>query len=266
MFEFFAKYRMALPLGAFLLFLNTASAVLGGVSAKTFFCALSIWVITQITYAYDARFRSREDEINRPEGGGGAINGWYLLAAAVIPLAVMLLAGLWAPLVYAAVVMFLYSDPGIFPQRLKTIPGLKTLVMTLSFWVVGVLTPALLKYDLSGALVYSLLRSTVPLLVFLFCITVLLDIRDVKGDREAEVSTLPVITGVPASAGLLLVLLAAGGAAAFAGGNTGGAFFAFALAVFTALAVKPRGRPYYERGLAVINVFLAARLAYALFK
>lgn len=265
MFEFFAKHRMALPLGAFLLFLNMASALLGGISAKTFLCALSVLVLTQITYAYDARFKSREDEINRPQGGG-ALSGRYLLAAAVIPLAVMLLAGLWAPLVYAAVVTFLYSDPGIFPRRLKTIPGVKMLVMMSSFWVAGVLTPALLKYEMSGGLVLSLLRSTVPLLVFLFCLTVLLDIRDVAGDREAGVRTLPVIIGVPASAGLLVLLLAAGGAAAFAGGYTGGALLAFALAVFTVLAVKPRGRLYYEAGLAAINVFLAARLVYVLLK
>lgn len=264
-FELFVKYRMAPPLGAFLLFLNTANAVLGGISVMTFFCGLSLLALSQITYSYDARFRSREDEINRPEGGGSVKGVGYLLVAAVVPAVLLVSAGLWAPLIYAAAVMFLYSDPDIFPRRLKTIPGLKTLLNVMNFWVAGVLTPVLLKYDLSGGLVLSLLLSTVPVLVFLFCVTVLLDIRDITGDREAGVRTLPVMLGARASAGLLIVLLAAAGTAAIARGNAGGAVFSFGLAFFSFYAIKPKGRLYYEGALAFVNIFLAGALVYGLF-
>lgn len=265
LFELFVKYRVAPPLCAFLLFLNTANAILGGISAKTFFCGLSLLVLSLITYFYDARFRSREDDINRPEGRGSGQNGWYLLAAALVPVVLLVSAGLWVPLLYAAVAMFLYSDPGIFPRRLKTIPGIKMLVNVTNFWVAGVLAAALLKYEFSGELAFSLLRSTVPVLVFIFCITVLLDIRDVTGDREAGVSTLPVMIGVRASAWLLIILLAASGTSAFARGQTGVAVFSLGLALFPFFAIKPKSRLYYEGALAFINVFLGAALVYRLY-
>jgi len=262
--DLYLRYRVALPLASFLIYLNTTKIALGGIGPRSFFCGLSFAALVVISYAYDARFRNREDIINLPEGRVVAHKGRHLLAAAAVPVYLLVSAGFLPLLIYAALAIFIYSDPRLFPRPFKTIPGLKMLVNMLNFWIVGVLAPMLFEHDLSVELVLSVLRFSGPFLVLLFCLNVLVDIRDTAGDREAGIWTLPAVIGVPASAALLIILFTAAGAAAIARGDAGGAVFAFGLAVFSYFAVKPRSRLYYEWVLAFTNFYLAAALAYRL--
>jgi len=265
LFDLYLRYRAALPLASFLIYLNTVKIVLGRIESIHILCGLSFVALIEISYAYDARFRNREDVINLPEGRVVSHSVRHLLAAAVLPVCLLVSAGFLPLLIYAAAAIFVYSDPHLFSRPFKTIPGLKILVNMLNFWLVGVLAPMLFKHDLSIGLVFSVLRISGPFLVLLFCLNVLVDIRDTDGDREAGVWTLPAVIGVPVSAGLLIIMLTAVGVAAFARGDIGGTVFAVALAVFSFLSVKPRSRLYYEWVLAFTNVYLAAALAYRFF-
>lgn len=262
--DLYLRYRVALPLASFLIYLNTVKIVLGGIELKSILCGLSFFALIEISYAYDARFRNREDVINLPEGRVVAYKVWHLLAAAAVPVVYLVSAGFLPLLIYAAAAIFIYSDPHLFPRPFKTIPGFKMLVNMLNFWIVGMLAPMLFKHELSPGLVFSVLRFSGPFLVLLFCLNVLVDIRDTKGDREAGIWTLPAVIGVPASAWLLVIMLTAAGAAAFARGDGGGAVFALGLAVFSFLALKPRSRLFYEWVLAFTDAYLAAALAYRL--
>lgn len=260
--DLYLRYRVALPVASFLIYLNTTKIVQGGIGLESVYCGLSFLALIEISYAYDARFRNKEDIINIPGGGVVKHSVRHLLAAAAVPVVLLLSAGFLPLLIYAAAAIFVYSDPHLFPRPFKTIPGLKMLVNMLNFWVVGILAPMLFIHDLSVGLIFSVLRVSGPFLILLFCLNVLVDIRDTPGDRAAGIWTLPAVIGVPASAALIILMLTAAGSAAVARGDIGGAVFAFGLAVFSFFAMKPRSRLYYEWALAFTNVYLGATLAY----
>lgn len=260
LFKFFLKYRTALPLCSFLVYLNTANAVLGGIGPKALLCGLSFFVLVQLSYIYDALFRTREDAVNLPGGPEGSGRAWPVFAAAAAPAAYIAWLGFWPMIAIAFLIIPFYSDPSLTGRRLKTIPVLKSLVSVLNFWLVGIVVPVLLAHDLSAALLVFLLRSSGPMLFFVFLLTVLLDVRDVQGDREGGVATIPVLLGPRATAGAVGALFAAGAWYSFSDGNTYTSPLLVLLAVFSFLAVKPRGRAFYEWMLAAVNAFLAVRL------
>jgi len=262
--DLYLKYRAALPLAAFLLYLNTTMSVSGSIKPLQFLCGLSFMALYEVIYAYDARFRNKEDAVNLPEGRRTVHSVRHLLAAAAVPVCLLVYAGFLPLLIYAAAGMFLYSTPKILPRRLKTIPGLKLLVNMLNFWLVGIFAPVLFKYPLSFGLFFSALRSSVQALIAIFCLNVLADIRDVEGDRAAGVFTVPTAIGPRASVWLLVMILAAAGIHAFMRGDTWGIVFAVTLSIFSFSMVKPRSRLYYELGMGFTNVYLAAVLIYRL--
>lgn len=257
---FYVRIRASLPLAVFLIFLNTAAAAPGGISRDALLCGLAFWYLVQLTYVYDAVFRGPEDAVNLPGAPAGAGRAWPVLAAAAPAAAYIAWLGFWPMIVVALLVVPAYSDPGLAPRRLKTLPAVKTLVNVLHFWLVGVLVPVLVTYDFSAALLLTLLRSTWPLLLFCFCLTVLLDVRDVEGDREAGVFSIPVLIGPAAAAGLAALLCFAAGAVYNSKGDLFGALLSAALGLFSLAAVRPRGRSFYEWMLAAVNLALASRL------
>lgn len=259
--DLYLRYRVALPLASFLVYLITVQAVLGRIGFKPLYCGLSFAALMEIMYAYDARFRNKEDVINLPEGRAVVHSVRHLLAAAVVPVSLLLSAGFWPLLLYATLAIAVYSDPHILPRQFKSIPGLKMLVNMLNFWTVGILAPMLFVHDLSFGLVAAALRVSAPFLVMLFSLNVLIDIRDAVGDRAAGVWTFPAVIGVPASVGLIVVLFLGCGTVAVVRGDVGGAVFAFGLAALSSAAVKPRSRLYYEWVLAFTNLFLVVTLA-----
>jgi hypothetical protein len=260
--DLYLRYRVALPLASFLIYLNTTQIVLGRIGFKSLYCGLSFVALMEIMYAYDARFRNKEDVINLPEGRAVSHGVRSLLLAAALPVALLLSAGFWPLLLYATLAIAVYSDPHILPRQFKSIPGLKMLVNMLNFWTVGILAPMLFIHELSFGLVGSALRVSVPFLVLLFSLNVLIDIRDAVGDRAAGVWTFPAAIGVPASAGLIVLLFLGCGTVAVVRGDVGGAGFAFGLAALSSAAVKPRSRLYYEWVLAFTNVYLAGLLVF----
>jgi 4-hydroxybenzoate polyprenyltransferase len=258
--DLYLRYRTAVSIAALLLYLNTVQGLLGRISLFHFLCGLSFAVGQQIAYAYDARFRTEEDVINRPGGREVRHSFWKLGALAALPAGLLIWAGFLPILLYAAASVWIYSDRSVFGRRFKTLPGLKTFVNVLNFWLIGILAPALFLHDFSLDLVLGLLRGSPQAIIFIFCLNVLVDIRDTAGDKKAGLSTLPAVLGVPATVGLLAALLVAMGADYSVKGDYPAGVFSMALAAFTVYSIKPRGRLYYEWGLAAMNVFMAGHL------
>jgi 4-hydroxybenzoate polyprenyltransferase len=259
-FDFYLRYRTAVSLAAFLLYLNTVHALLGRISPFHFLCGLSFAVLQQLTYAYDARFRTKEDVINRPGGRVVRHGTLKLVALAALPVGLLTYAGFLPMLIYAAAAVWFYSERTVFGRRFKTVPGLKTLVNVVNFWLIGILAPALFVHGLSFELVLGLIRGSPQPIIFIFCLNVLVDVRDTEGDRKAGLFTLPAVLGAPATAALLAVLLGGMGADYLYRGHFGAGAFSFALAAFSVYSFKPRGRLYYEGGLAAMNLFMAVEL------
>lgn len=258
--DLYLRYRTAVSIAALLLYLNTVQALMGRISLFHFLCGLSFAVAQQLTYAYDARFRTEEDVINRPGGREVRHSFWKLGAFAALPVGLLIWAGFLPMLLYAAAAVWLYSGRSVFGRRFKTLPGLKTFVNVLNFWLIGILAPALFLHDFSLDLVLGLVRGSPEPIIFIFCLNVLVDIRDTVGDKKAGLFTLPAVLGVSATVGLLALLLVSMGAAYAARGDYFSGAFSAALAAFTVYSIKPRGRLYYEWGLAAMNVFMAGHL------
>lgn len=91
--------------------------------------------------------------------------------------------------------------PGL--PRLKDIPVMKNVVVATSWALVTVLFPAM---HLSDPAWWIVIMSVYFMLVKTFIDTVLYDIRDVKGDRENGVRTIPVLIGPKKTVGVLLAL------------------------------------------------------------
>lgn len=256
----YTRTRAALPLAVFLLFLNTARSVAGGLDSTALLCGFSFWALVQLSYIYDSLFRTREDAVNLPGTPEGTARTWPVFAAALVPAVYIARLGFWPMIVIALLIIPFYSDPSLSGRRLKSITMVKSLVSVLNFWLVGVLVPVLLKHDFSFGLLFSVLRSSLLLLGFVFLLTVLLDVRDVDGDREGGILTLPVLLGPRATAAGIGVLLAAGGVYLYRAGLAPAAFFTWLMALFAFAAMRRPGRAFYEWLLAAFNLVLAARL------
>lgn len=257
----FFRARAAIPLALFLLFLNTALAVKGSLDFKVLLCGVSLWALAQLIYVYDSLFRTGEDVANIPGEAAGRSRSWPVFAAAAAPAACLVWAGFWPLVALGLAVIPLYSDPDLLPRRLKEIPVLKNLLNVLDLWLAGVLVPVLFVHDLSGPLVLQLLRSTAPLILLLFSLTVLLDVRDAHGDGAAGVRTIPVLAGSAVTAAGCAALCAAAAALFWTRGIPRGAAAAALMAVFSLGALKPRGRAYYDWLLVGVDLALAVPLA-----
>lgn len=258
--DLYLRYRTAVSIAAFLLYLNTVQALMGRIGLFHFLCGLSFAVGQQIAYAYDARFRTEEDVINRPGGREVRHSFWKLGALAALPAGLLIWAGFLPMLLYAAASVWVYSDRSVFGRRFKTLPGLKTFVNVLNFWLIGILAPALFLHEFSMDLVLALVRGSPKPIIFIFSLNVLVDIRDTAGDKKAGLFTLPAVLGVPATVALLVALMAGMGVDYIAEGDHLAGIFSIALAAFTVYSIKPRGRLYYEWGLAAMNVFMTGHL------
>jgi len=182
-----------------------------------------------------------EDAINMPERlsfllGKKKLVLYYSLAAYVLSIVIMILDNFLAvpviliPLIANAV----YSSkliPG-FP-RLKDIPVMKNVTVAISWASVTTLLPAselvdnldlsrfmemlqisainhMISINLSTLQIYDTIVIVAPILYFMFVKdfinTVLYDIRDVKGDCETGIRTVPVILGPTKTIIVLLIL------------------------------------------------------------
>jgi 4-hydroxybenzoate polyprenyltransferase len=91
--------------------------------------------------------------------------------------------------------------PGM--PRLKDIPVVKNLVVAISWALVTTLLPAMQAPRITGTIVAFVLYF---MLAKVFINAALYDVRDVKGDREMGVKTMPVLLGSRRTTIILLAL------------------------------------------------------------
>jgi 4-hydroxybenzoate polyprenyltransferase len=193
--------------------LLSVSSISVGISG--FFATLSVYVLLRITpnfriclavflmsfslYSLNKLTDVKEDAINMPERLNflrGRKN--FIIAYSVVAYSMcMLLAFLDKPssvaiTLFPLVANALYGSrllPGV--PRLKDIPIMKNVVVAMSWAFTTTLLPA--SHMVEG------MAIVVPVFYFVlvkgFINTVLYDTRDVKGDRENEIRTLPVLMG-----------------------------------------------------------------------
>lgn len=209
-YRFASASRVQLPVAAFLLFLNMAVAM-GSLTAPAAAAGGALAVMIQLAYMLDRRFAQTEDSVNVPAGelsvspAPPAFFAALLLADALY----LLLLTPFRPLLALAVVFVpLYTVPVNGVTLIKRVPALKTMVNLSAFWGVGVLAPFLLDHAFSWAAMAALLRATWTLVPLILAVSVLLDMRDYRGDAEAGVRSVPVLLGLRATAAALALLLA----------------------------------------------------------
>lgn len=185
--------------GATGFFQTFAGYILFGMTPNVQICMVA-FLITFSTYSLNKLTDIAEDQINMPErvnfvGGRRRFIlftalGAYMLS---VPLA-FLVTPLALPIVFIPLLTnLLYSSrllPGV--PRLKDIPIMKNLFVAISWATVCTLLPASDIFSLPKTAVLLVLYF---MLVKVFINTVLYDVRDVKGDREAGIKTIPGLLG-----------------------------------------------------------------------
>jgi 4-hydroxybenzoate polyprenyltransferase len=192
---FFATYT------AYLLFGMNPSIQ---VCFEVFLTVFSVYSLNKLT-------DMKEDAINMPERlnfieGRKKLVLCYSLAAYALS-AVLVLADKPSslPIILTPIACnALYSSrriPGI--PRFKDIPVMKNVFVSLSWTLVCTLMPAVHMANISPATIIVVIYF---MLIKLFINAVLYDIRDVEGDRENGIKTLPVIIGPKKTVAILLGL------------------------------------------------------------
>jgi 4-hydroxybenzoate polyprenyltransferase len=159
----------------------------------------------------EAKLDIKEDTINMPErlsfikGRKRLVLGYSLAAYGLSVLLAFLVNPSTIPILFMPLASnVLYSIkliPGV--PRFKEIPVMKNLFVALSWTLVCTLLPA---FHVKVALPFSLPMLVYFLMIKLFINAALYDIRDMKGDRENGIRTIPVTIGPKKTAGILLML------------------------------------------------------------
>lgn len=171
----------------------------------------AVFLMTFSVYSLDKTTNSNEDTINMPERAGFLAGRkklilYYSLAAYALSALLILremptaLPVIFIPLAANAV----YGSkriPGM--PRLKDIPVVKNLVVAISWALVTTLLPAMQAPRITGTIVAFVLYF---MLAKVFINAALYDVRDVKGDREMGVKTMPVLLGSRRTTIILLAL------------------------------------------------------------
>lgn len=191
-------------------FVTFMAFVLLGMNPELGVC-FSVFLMVFSVYSLNKLTDVKEDAINMPErisflNGRKRLVLYYSLIAYFLSILLAFLDNpstipiLFIPLASNA----LYSMkliPGI--PRFKDIPVIKNLFVALSWTLVCTILPAM---HLKGPLSIPLPMLIYFILVKLFINAALFDIRDVKGDRENGIRTMPVLLGPKKTVGILLML------------------------------------------------------------
>lgn len=221
----------------------------GRVSRAEAWAGLGFFVLLQLAYLVNKLYDRTEDAFNgepvlfswssRPFWRNG-FTAVFLLAAAGL---VFLDGALFPVVLYSAAVTFAYSHPRL---RLKEIFFLKPFINTLNFFLVAVISPFLL-YD-QGAWAYAprLFWGAGRLLLMVLSLTLLFDVRDMRGDAASGLRTLPLLFGRgPVVLVIAAVSLAFALASFYAGAYLGGGN-QLLIAAFALGALRERARGYYD--------------------
>ena len=167
----------------------------------SFFLIFAIYSLNKLTDL-------KEDAVNVPDRAGfieknKRIVTWATIISYIAAFALSLLQNPYSILIilFPFCIGAIYSIK-ISSFRLKDITGVKNIVVALSWTVIGTFLP----------LAISFRDFRVILLIFyffftkLFVNTVLFDVRDIEGDGQNEVKTIPVLFGRQKTKNLLLLL------------------------------------------------------------
>lgn len=184
--------------------------ILLGIVPNIFIC-FAVFLMVFSVYSLDKLTDSNEDAINMPERGAflanrrklvtGCAIAAYGLSALIVdhddPLALTII-------IFPVAANVIYGTR-LHPKlpRLKDIPVMKNLVVSLSWALATALLPA-------AHMINVAFWQIAPIFYFMlvkdFINTVLYDIRDTEGDRMNGVRTIPVIMGEKRTTGILLAL------------------------------------------------------------
>jgi 4-hydroxybenzoate polyprenyltransferase len=227
----------------------------GRVSALELGCGLGFAALLQAGYLANKLYDRAEDAFNgeaAPLPGSAAVWQRGLIAVfALVSLAMAAAAPALVPvLLYSAAAAFAYSHPAV---RLKGYPLVKPLVNTANFFLVAVMAPALIADGGAWAHLPAYLAGTWRLLLIVLCLTLLFDVRDMRGDERAGLRTLPVMLGRGTVLGGIILAALLAGLADLAARSYPGAAAQLLVAAAAAGALKERGRRYYDAlALAVL--------------
>jgi 4-hydroxybenzoate polyprenyltransferase len=157
-----------------------------------FFTMLGIYSLNKLT-------DKDEDSINLPERADYVIgNEKPLLFILVISYLIAILLGfsvnIWAVIVilfplFAGIIYSVEISHNI--PRLKNITGMKNVIVVLSWTVGSTFLPTICAYK--GIILTALIFSFIFIKIFVNA--VIFDIRDIKGDKENNIKTVPVVIG-----------------------------------------------------------------------
>jgi len=184
--------------------------VLLGVTPDVLVC-FAVFLMTFSIYSLDKITNSNEDAINMPErsiflSGRRKIVLCYSLAAyALSALLILLDKPLAIPIIFIPLAANAVYGSRLIPgiPRLKDVPVVKNFVVAISWALVTALLPAMQMMPKNDSVIASVLYF---MLAKVFINAVLFDVRDVKGDRDMGIRTMPVLLGTRSTTAILLGL------------------------------------------------------------
>lgn len=235
----------------------------GGLSLRELLCGAGLAALLQLGYLVNKFYDRAEDAFNgEPEvfrAYGAAPRVLLGTAfAGVCALLFLLSPSLLWILVYSAAVTAAYSHPAL---RLKGLPLVKPLVNTLNFFMVSFMAPMLVRDPGAWGYLQHLLAPSWRMLLAVLSLTLMFDVRDMRGDAMAGIRTIPALTGrIP-----LLAVIAGLAFFLFGVDILAGVYLSAAnqliLGGFALGAFRERGRGYYDLLVLAELIFLGVMLA-----
>ncbi len=176
------------------------------------YVCISVFLMTFSVYSLNKLTDMDEDAINTPERlkflkGRKKLVLYYSLGAYAISALLAVSENLAAlPIVFIPIMANAVYGSRLLPglPRLKDIPVMKNVVVALSWSLVCTLMPALHSGEAPSANMIAMVLYFMIARVFIN--TVIFDIRDVEGDRQNKVMTIPVLLGTKNTTLLLLTV------------------------------------------------------------
>ena len=258
------QYRVHVALLAGLL---TLASFAPNQTPETYAIGLAMGMVMAWVYLFNKTTDNVEDNINT---GALPIPDDKRAQTKKIAFACLLIPLLWlwsrptvlaVYLIFGGLVGYLYSKP-IMGIRLKQILIVKNLSSSLLIW-----TPCtMLPYFLLSPTFHQdmFLREALGVLVLVTCIEILWDIRDVDGDRVANVRTLPNTFGITAAKIIALAMLGAYCAWMYAQNMPSIIIVAGHALTALVIAFANQKRPYWYYQLIVLIWILISLLALSL--
>ncbi|HBB68263.1 MAG: hypothetical protein A2X28_02995 [Elusimicrobia bacterium GWA2_56_46] len=259
--EFLSLARVQPPLMAPLGALYVSLSLGLPLSGEPLRLALANWFFIQLSFSADSAFAPKEDIFNNCSRlpAGPAAKAAFFIAMAAVSAYLSSMPGQWMLPASGLIVIALYSLPVMGRYRLKNFFFAKTLISSFFFLWAIVLSPVILRYGFSSAVIYEALSSGAIIVPISMCLSVLFDIRDVKGDAAAGIRTIPVLIGARPASFSIAALAALLCFYAALHGNAYAASFCFILALGGAFSAG-KSRAYYEACLLGLNLVSAAAL------